>query len=249
MVIAIIAILAAMLLPAVAKAKMQSKRVICISNQKQLAVTWMLYVSDFNDFVPANGNYDPPTTAVKLWIQGAFWNASVGRTDTYLVDPNYAQFANYLKKAKVYACPTDAQTVKISGVDYPKLRSYSMNASLGWTGPWDSRMSSRFRVFRKHSEMVAQMPKGTYLFLDVHPKSICWPYFGMHMEKDYFFNFPGSSHGRSGIVSFSDGHVETRKWRDKRTVAADSPDYHEHNDYSVRNEDLAWLRERTTIQK
>ena len=112
-VIAIIAILAALLLPAVAKAKMQGKRVRCISNQKQLAVTWMLYVSDYNDYVPANGNYDPPDPRVKLWVQGAFWNANVGRTDSYIVDPTYAQFANYLKNAKVYTCPTDVATVKI----------------------------------------------------------------------------------------------------------------------------------------
>jgi len=248
-VIAIIAILAAMLLPAVAKAKMQGKRVRCISNQKQLAVTWALYVNDYNDFVPANGNYDPPTPSVKLWIQGAFWNASVGRTDTYIVDPNYAQFANYLKNARVYNCPADAPTVKIGNVDYPKLRSYSMNAYLGWVGPWDTRMLSTYRVFKKYSEMTVSMPNGTYLFLDVHPSSICWPYFGMHMDREAFFNFPGSSHNKGGVVSFSDGHVETRRWKDARTVAAVSPDYHSHYDVSPRNADWTWLRDRTTVRK
>jgi prepilin-type N-terminal cleavage/methylation domain-containing protein len=248
-VIAIIAILAAMLLPAVAKAKMQGKRVRCISNQKQLAVTWMLYVSDFNDYVPANGNYDPPTTQVKLWVQGAFWNAGVGKTDTYIVNPQYAQFANYLKNAKVYNCPLDVATVSIGGVSYPKLRSYSLNAYLGWIGPWDSRMSSFYRVFRKHSEMVSQMPNGTFLFLDVNPNSICWPYFGMHMDREAFFNFPGSAHNRAGVVSFSDGHIETRRWKDPRTVAAVSPDYHNHNDLSIRNADWMWLRDRTTVRK
>jgi len=248
-VIAIIAILAAMLLPAMAKAKMQGKRVRCISNQRQLAVTWQLYVADYNDYVPANGLYDPPTPSVKLWVQGAFWNTGVGKTDTYIVSPDYAQFANYLKNSKVYTCPTDVATVNIGGVNYPKLRSYSMNAYLGWFGPWDSRMLSTYRVFRKQSEMVAQMPGGTYLFLDVNPKSICWPFFGMHMEREAFFNFPGSSHGQAGIVSFSDGHIETHRWRDPRTIAAVSPDYHNHDDPSPRNADWAWLRDRTTVRK
>jgi prepilin-type N-terminal cleavage/methylation domain-containing protein len=248
-VIAIIAILAAMLLPALARAKQQGKRVRCISNQKQLAVTWMLYATDFNDFVPANGNVNPPNPSVKLWVQGAFWNLNVGRTDTYLVDPSYAQFANYLKKAQVYTCPTDAPKVRISGVDYPRTRSYSMNAYVGWIGSWDNRMSTRYRIFRKHSEMGAKMPQGTYLFLDVNPKSICWPYFGMHMDRDAFFNFPGSSHAGSGVIAFSDGHIETHKWRDARTLAAVSSDYHNHNDASLQNQDLAWLRERTTVLK
>jgi prepilin-type N-terminal cleavage/methylation domain-containing protein len=247
-VIAIIAILAAMLLPALAKAKMQGKRVRCISNQKQLAVTWMLYVSDNNDWVPFNGNSQSPTTGVKFWVQGAFFDPNQN-SDRFMLDPAYAQFANYLKTTKVYTCPTDVLTVKVNGVDQPKLRSYSLNAYVGWTGPWDGRMSSAFRIFRKQAEMVASMPTGTYLFLDVHPKSICWPYFGMHMAREAFFNFPGSSHNKSGVISFSDGHIETRRWKDARTVAAVSPEYHDHNDISPHNPDWTWLRDRTTVRK
>jgi hypothetical protein len=238
-----------MLLPAVAKAKAQGKRVRCISNQRQLATTWLLYVADNNDLLPQNGLYDPPSTSVKLWVQGAFWNSSVGRTDQYITDPNYAQFANYLKNAKVYTCPADVLNVKIGGVDYPKTRSYSMNSYLGWFGPWDSRLSTAYRVFRKQSEMLAQMPAGTFLFLDVNPKSICWPFFGMHMSRESFFNWPGSHHNRSGVVSFADGHLETHRWKDPRTIAAVSADYHKHDDAVPRNADYQWLRERTTVLK
>jgi len=247
-VIAIIAILAAMLLPALAKAKMQAKRVRCISNQKQLAVTWMLYVSDNNDWVPSNGHSENPSPDLKFWVQGAFFDPSQN-SDRFMLDPSYAQFANYLRTTQVYVCPTDAQTVNVNGANVPKLRSYALNAYLGWVGEWDTRMSSLYRVFRKQSEMVAQMPGGTYLFLDVHPKSICWPYFGMHMDDEAFFNFPGSSHGRAGVVSFSDGHIETRRWKDPRTIAAVSSYYHYHYDLSPKNADWTWLRERTSVRK
>src|ERR1035438_2830407 len=54
-VIAIIAILAAMLLPALALAKAKAQQTGCISNLKQWGLAEQMYVSDFHDYLPANG--------------------------------------------------------------------------------------------------------------------------------------------------------------------------------------------------
>jgi prepilin-type N-terminal cleavage/methylation domain-containing protein len=59
-VIAIIAILAAMLLPALAAAKLKAQRINCVSNLKQLTTANSLYSTDFNSTIPwyaTSGNH------------------------------------------------------------------------------------------------------------------------------------------------------------------------------------------------
>jgi prepilin-type N-terminal cleavage/methylation domain-containing protein len=58
LVIAIIAILAALLLPALARAKKQAQMMTCISNEKQLAYAWNMYSDDYQDWVVNFDNYD-----------------------------------------------------------------------------------------------------------------------------------------------------------------------------------------------
>src|SRR5215469_5038835 len=70
-VIAIIAILAALLLPALAGAKMQAYRIQCTSNERQLILAWTIYSGDFNDLLVLNGG-DTATisTTPHLWVFG-----------------------------------------------------------------------------------------------------------------------------------------------------------------------------------
>ena len=247
-VIAIIAILAAMILPALARAKAAAKRVQCINNQKQLATTWVMYATDNADWLASNGQNNSASVNAKLWVQGMFRNPTDNTNIIFMLSPDYALFGNYLKTPKVYVCPTDPPDVPVNGRNNPRIRSYSLNAYLGWTGPWDDRMSSAYRVFKKQSALAAAMPAGVFTFMDVNTNSICWPYFGMHMDRDSFFNFPTSTHSRGGVVSFGDGHVEYKRWLDQRTITAYSSDYHRHDESSVRNVDLVWMRDRTTIK-
>ena len=68
-VIAIIAILAAMLLPALAKAKAKAKTLACVNNNRQVALAFMMYAGDNNDFLPPlnTGNYAAGLKPTDLW--------------------------------------------------------------------------------------------------------------------------------------------------------------------------------------
>src|SRR5438034_8584657 len=58
-VIAIIAILAGMLLPALSRAKAKAQGIVCMGNNKQLALAWRLYAEDNNESLVGALNWTP----------------------------------------------------------------------------------------------------------------------------------------------------------------------------------------------
>src|SRR6266705_1232435 len=67
-VIAIIAILAAMLLPTLTKAKLKAQGIQCMSNHRQLCLAWRLYAEDNREnLVYASDNPDTPNLDQYAW--------------------------------------------------------------------------------------------------------------------------------------------------------------------------------------
>jgi prepilin-type N-terminal cleavage/methylation domain-containing protein len=246
-VIAIIAVLAALLLPTLSVAKAHAQRIKCISNEKQLNIAAFLYAADHKDRMPNQCRQSPPSKSNALWIQGAFFVPLDNTNSTYLNDPNFALYADLIKSPAIYVCPADRSTVTVGGITHPKIRSYELNAYVGWNSVWDYRLATGYKIFRKQTDFTTAAPSTIFLFIDVQPDSICWPYFGVEMTEDSMFNFPASYHGHGAVLSYADSHVEWHRWTDRRTIAAQSLHYHMHREPSAGNADLQWLRTRTTV--
>src|SRR6266436_2405217 len=132
-VIAIIAILAALLLPALAHAKVRAQRIQCISNLKQLALGWYMYSGDNNDrIVPTvglgglqvitSGNvFTQPGNPANQWIYGDMSKYPADINDDLL---RVGLMFPYAPSIAIYKCPADRK--QTNGV--PTVRSMSMNA-------------------------------------------------------------------------------------------------------------------------
>jgi prepilin-type N-terminal cleavage/methylation domain-containing protein/prepilin-type processing-associated H-X9-DG protein len=253
-VIAIIAILASLILPALTQAKAQARRTQCISNERQLELTWLIYTEDYNEMLVPNGAKSPGDTEKNtLWVLGDYHNFPPAFTNQiYLLDPRYAAFASYLKHRGVYKCPSDQTSFIQSRKRFvPQVRSYAINNYVGTTPSIMERISSKYRTFNKTSDFSS--PASIFVFQDVNPQNLCTPAFQVFMPGnggDTFFHYPATHHARSGVVGFADGHVETHRWVDPRTFkTAPMGQKVPHNTASPNNKDLAWIHARTSIPK
>jgi len=250
-VIAIIGILAALLMPALVKAKSHARRIECLNNQQQLLLTWNLYAGDNNDSLVANGHGIPGTPATpRTWVAGDshFFLAAYTNTE-YLVDPEFAAFGGYVRTPRVYKCPEDRSLFRRDPPGaFPQVRSYAMNAYLGWACD-PEELTGGYDVFSRTSQINRDSPAELFVTQDTHPNSICMPAFVVYMPGglvDGFYHYPSSLHQGSGILTFADGHAEVHRWTDSRTVKPVNSGILAHWDSSPRNRDIQWLRDHTT---
>ena len=131
-VIAIIAILAAMLFPAFARARENARRASCASNMKQLGLGFVQYLQDYDGFYPKAGNYQNWKPGNGHWVAGGpktdVASALAGLASPYTptgerVDIVDGALYPYVKSEQIYRCPSGADADK-TGL------SYSMNCVL-----------------------------------------------------------------------------------------------------------------------
>jgi prepilin-type N-terminal cleavage/methylation domain-containing protein/prepilin-type processing-associated H-X9-DG protein len=224
-VIAIIALLMGVLMPALSRAREQGKRVVCLHNQRQLAVAWNIYADDNGDKImngdaEETGDWQPPSGEYSCtphrgihcneqpWIlQDWAAGLSIEEQKTQLMG---GVMFRYLKDIKTFRCPR---------ADASELRSFSvvdqMNVEI---------LSAAVLNTNVPLTKIRQQLKKTYermIFVDDGGPQ------GRHSMGGWTVSFqlpprwwdlPSARHGDGTTFSFADGHAEYHKWSESSTL-------------------------------
>jgi prepilin-type N-terminal cleavage/methylation domain-containing protein len=261
-VIAIIAILAAMLLPALARSKKQAQGTSCQSNEKQLGLAWTMYNSDNSGKFAPNGGEGSEGAANPLspdlrpggiaaqWCPGRQDPGAAPMGDWLSPSDITPTTANvgwewikaglifpYVNSVLTYSCPSDQSFNPMGGLQYPHVRSMSMNAwiaplgsggQVGASGRWGNGADDpEMRMYLKETDLTVPGPANTWLLVDENPDSINDGWMvedpsEPSLENPEWVDLPASYHDGACGMSFTDGHAVIHKWLDPVVLAQNS---------------------------
>ncbi|MEI7731053.1 MAG: type II secretion system protein [Verrucomicrobiota bacterium] len=235
-VIAIIAILAGLLLPALANAKLKATGAKCLSNAKQLCLGWIMYADDNENELVLNPSNGGGTVATNLaWSTGNMGNAT--DATNVLVIRN-ALLYPFVNSTEVYKCPGDKRNV---------VRDIQMNSRMGGGGKTGDN-NVNFYIFLTSPTITK--PSDFWVFMDENEVNANDGYLRVDPVLTYdtvtwgsggFNDYPSVYHGGAAGLSFADGRAGMHRWRDERTLKA-TPG-------GGQNNDTVWLMQHATEQK
>lgn len=207
-VIAIIAVLMAILMPALNRVKEQGKRAVCLNNLKQMSLAWIMYADD-NDDALVNGaiGYSDRTTGWGehaneiAWVDGLASGEAAQRLEI-----EQGALWPYLENHGIYKCPTGRR-----GEALTYAIMFSMNA-VNHT----PTQGVRGAHIKKRSEIHKPAPGLRLVFIDegwMTPDA-----FAVQYDRENWWDDPPVRHGDGTVVSFADGHSEHWKWKGIDTI-------------------------------
>jgi len=232
-VIAIIAVLMAIIMPALNSVKKKAATTVCLSNTKNLSLGWYMYMGDNDGRIMSSEDNGIDRNGTYVGWCGVPRNAngsllSNTQTEPPVTDEDEKRGIEvgvlypYIKDADAYHCPAD--NVRKSMYDQTKVFvSYGVPMCLnGYPNSSSSQYNTQIKIF---DEMKS--PATRYVFVESaetrnwnssHHFVLGAPEYTGNMEQWGWWGPMAVNHGDSSVLGFCDGHSEIRKWRDRFTI-------------------------------
>ena len=215
-VVAIIAILAAMLLPALNKAKEQARTISCSSKLKSIGTAQLQYVDMYNE-------YFPPKDADNYMRRTCLLAEIMGQKQMITWDKSgqWAPVSNMTpKKGAAFMCPSDSWHIRVTTKN-KMIRSYAFNYHISpIVDPSENikNFARKLKHVRKPSVVVnvgdgMARNKSTLEFLISDRSALLGTAYPFQMEPGHN-GAPHFRHNNLCVFGFVDSHVETRKFSD-----------------------------------
>jgi prepilin-type N-terminal cleavage/methylation domain-containing protein/prepilin-type processing-associated H-X9-DG protein len=217
-VIAILGILAAILLPALDKAKGRAQNAQCLSNKRQMMLAFRMYADDNDDIMvtvePGGVSFNNRPS----WITGSL-NFDPAHQNNYDIrlDVKTSPLWTYCgNQPGVFCCPADPVLIipnpvpaGIRRIQYPRVRSISLSEVFGEAN-WQAY--PEFKRYAKYTTI--DQPSVFYAFLDIHPNQIDDAGFAWSDDPQAMVDTPASYHSsRAAGFAFADCHAEIHRWQ------------------------------------
>ena len=249
-VIAIIAFLAALLLPALSRAKQKALQISCLNNFKQLTLGWITYTGDNREALVSNdrgdaGVYNPvPPTTCEYWCPGNVQLPNVGSNPGFIKAGSLYPFAN---SVAVYHCPADQTQLQTVSGQQNRVRSYSICGFMNGNDTEEQSLAGGNPAFLNcHKSTDIKKTSDAIVFCEEGP-TLDDGHFGFspNLPGDAGFggwswvNAPAFYHGTTTAFSFADGHGEMHKWLDGSTKTITTAG---QADTSTDDQDCTWMK-------
>jgi prepilin-type processing-associated H-X9-DG protein len=255
-VIAIIALLIAILVPALRQARDSARVTVCLANQHSLGQAYVMYCGDFKDALVsswtdiggatphphANSWIDwPKDPASGSYLTQADLDAAT-TVDAHKLGVQSGVLYRYLNDVRVYHCPCDMRDkVRTNPGSDLAYTTYSIPNYLAGDNPSETTIGGVGKVATRIGQLWR--PAENFVTLEESdPRGLNVGSWVMHLDSNAWIDILTVWHFNNGTIAYADGHAALHVWTDRRTINM-SRDQVLRTD-ATNNDDFKYLRTR-----